>query len=159
MDITDIPFINGLDIKFLFPAKKIFIIHGHDTINILRLKNLLYDFNLKPIVISEENTFEITAILEKFEKFGSKCRYAIALCTPDDRIQVDEKYYHQPRPNVIYEIGWFCAKKGRKKVMLLVKDGTKIFSDFDGVLHAKFKDDVEECHKHLYKALKSQKLI
>ena len=159
MDFASLYIDRGLNFDFLVRRKNIFIIHGHDELNLEKLQNLLFKFNLIPLTMGEYQTFSSITIIEKFEKLSAKCKYAIALCTPDDLIQKDDKQFYQPRPNVLYEIGWFCGKFGRNKVMILVKEGTEIFSDFQGVLQVRFKSTVKECYSDLHLALKSQHLL
>ena len=155
MDIPFLVFDKGLNFGFLRRKRKVFLIHGHDEANLFRLQKLLYDLDLKPIVLSEINYPSSEAIIERFEKVGSKCHYAIALCTPDDLIHKEENEYSQPRPNVIYELGWFCGKKGRKRVMILLKEQTNVFSDFHGIIYSKFKEDVyNECYPFIHRAFR-----
>jgi predicted nucleotide-binding protein len=45
------------------------------------------------------------------------------------------------------------------KVLLLLKEGTEIFSDFSGIIQHKFKSDVKEIYKAIEKNLKSIRLI
>ena len=54
-----------------------------------------------------------------------------------------EKYV-QACPNVIYELGWFCGRLGRNRVILLLREGTSVFSDFGGVIQKHFKTNVAE---------------
>ncbi|HEV7780756.1 MAG TPA: nucleotide-binding protein [Chitinophagaceae bacterium] len=158
MDFAFLDLEKGINFNFFFKRKKIFIIHGHDQDNVEKLQNMLYSFNLEPIVLGQHYSFEAPTIIEKFEKIGARCKYAIALCTPDDLINKDDKIYSQPRPNVLYEIGWFCARLGRKRVLIFVKDGTDIFSDFQGVIQVRFKGNVKECYESLHKALRNQNI-
>lgn len=83
-------------------------------------------------------------IIEKFEHYAEKCAYAMALFTPDDEITFGEEKYLQARPNVIYELGWFCGRLGRGSVMLLLKESTSIFTDFGGIIQKRFSANVAE---------------
>jgi predicted nucleotide-binding protein len=56
----------------------------------------------------------------------------------------------QARPNVIYELGWFSAKLSRKKVMLVLKNGTDIFTNFQGIIQKRFKSKVVEIYRDLF---------
>ena len=40
----------------------------------------------------------------------------------------------RPRQNVIFELGYFVAKLGRKKVCALYEEGVEIPSDYKGVI-------------------------
>lgn len=153
-----LPFERGLNFNFLKGQTKVFVIHGHDEENLKNLKLLLYEFNLKPIVLKETHFLAAMTIIECLEKICLQCKYAIALCTPDDEVRKDDKIYFQPRANVLYELGWFCAKRGRRNLMIIVRQGAEIFSDFDGILRINFQENVSECYQSLHKALKEKKI-
>ncbi len=122
----------------------VFIVHGHDELNLLRAKELLRErWALEPVVLSGQPGKGRT-IIEKFEDEAQRASFAFVLLTPDDVIQKDEKEYSQARPNVIFELGWFYGRLGRARVCILFKEGTKIHSDLDGVGRIQFKDSVTE---------------
>jgi predicted nucleotide-binding protein len=125
--------------------KKVFIIHGHDEAKRRELKSLLSErLGLIPIVLSEQPDEGCSTIIEKFEHYAPSCSYAVALFTPDDQVGANDQAYVQARPNVIYELGWFCGVLGRKKVMMLLKEGTTVFSDFSGIIQKRFRIDISE---------------
>ena len=70
--------------------------------------------------------------------------YGLAVFTPDDEVTSGEQTYLQARPNVIYELGWFCGRLGRGNVILLLKEGTSMFSDFGGIIQKRFTRNVVE---------------
>ena len=128
----------------LYPkTNRVFIIHGHDEINWLRLKDTLQSqFGLEAVVILARPG-QSQPTIDKFEKEAAKCAYAFAFFTPDDLTQNDQAGTHrQARPNVIFEAGWFIGRLGRDRVLLLVKNGTKLHSDFDGINRVQFDDDI-----------------
>jgi len=139
---------------------KVFIIHGHDETRLLELEKMLKDdFKLTPIILKDQPDGGASTIIEKFELYASQCAYAIALFTPDDQVENGGKKYLQARPNVIYELGWFSAKLSRKKVMLVLKDGTDIFTDFQGIIQKRFKSQVVEIYRDLLIELKAAGLL
>ena len=83
-------------------------------------------------------------VVEKFEYYAQTCNCAIAVFTPDDEVTSGAETYLQARPNVIYELGWFCGRLGRSSVMLLLKEGTSLFSDFGGILQKRFAQNISE---------------
>lgn len=122
----------------------VFIIHGHDHTNTLRLRSILKErFHLNPIVLSEQASRGRT-LIEKFEDEAASASFAFALLTPDDIIFSDASNYAQARPNVIFELGWFYGRLGRHRVCILFQEGTAIPSDLDGILRVPFKVSVEE---------------
>jgi predicted nucleotide-binding protein len=140
--------------------KKVFVIHGHDEAKRRELQALLSDrLNLKPVVLTEQPDAGCTTIIEKFELYAPTCSYAIALFTPDDQVEVGGKTYLQARPNVIYELGWFCATLSRKNVMLLLKEGTIVFSDFGGIIEKRFKEHISEKFIEIESDLKSSGML
>jgi hypothetical protein len=50
--------------------------------------------------------------------------------------------YLHARPNVIYELGWFCGRLERSFTMLLIKEGTSMFSDFGGIIQKRFEANI-----------------
>lgn len=122
----------------------VFIIHGHDELNLLRLKEMLRDrWDLEPIVLSRKPGKGRT-LIEKFEGEAKSASFAVALLTPDDFIASDKDDYAQARPNVIFELGWFYGRLGRDRVCILLRKGTKIHSDLDGISRIEFKETIDE---------------
>lgn len=134
----------------------VFVVHGHAEAKRRELKALLRDdLQLEPIVLVDLESGGMT-LIEKFERYASKCAYAIALITSDDLIEKDGEAYLQARPNVLLEIGWFMAKLGRSRVMLLVQGDSKLPSDLNGIITYKFINDVSEKFREIKKELDSQ---
>jgi predicted nucleotide-binding protein len=124
--------------------ENIFIIHGRDEAKWRELKEIVKsEFRLNPIVLMEQPDAGKT-VIEKFELYANSCSYAIAVFTPDDEVVSNGETYLQARPNVIYELGWFCGRQGRSGVMLLLKEGTSVFSDFGGIIQKRFAQNISE---------------
>ncbi|MCK4485191.1 MAG: nucleotide-binding protein [Desulfobacterales bacterium] len=125
--------------------ENIFVIHGRDEAKWRELKDILKsDFRLNPIVLLEQPDAGCKTVIEKFEHYAQTCSYAIAMFTPDDEVTSNGDAYLQARPNVIYEIGWFCGRLGRSGAMLLLKEGTSVFSDFGGIIQKRFAQNISE---------------
>lgn len=125
--------------------ENVFIIHGRDEAKWRELKDIVKsEFRLNPIVLAEQPDAGCKTVIEKFEKYAQTCTYAIAVFTPDDEVRSGEDVYLQARPNVIYELGWFCGSLGRGGAMLLLKEGTELFSDFGGIIQKRFKQNISE---------------
>lgn len=145
----------------LHPAtKKVFIIHGHDELNLLRLSQLIKDdFRLTPEVLLDKPGQSATTI-DKFEQYAECCSYAIALFTPDDKVGTQSgQEYCQARPNVIFETGWFVGRLGKGRVLILLQDGVKIYSDFDGVNRIQFSGNVRDKFRDIQAELEAAQLI
>lgn len=140
-------------------SKTVFIIHGHDEINLLRLKDALREkWHLESIVLKNEAD-EGRTLIEKFEQEAQRAGFALALFSPDDMVQDAKTQYFQPRPNVVFELGWFYGRLGRKNVCILSKIGTNIHSDLDGIMRKDFTESVEEKFSELETELKKAGLI
>jgi CAP12/Pycsar effector protein, TIR domain len=147
--------------RSLIPATNdVFVIHGRDETNQLRLSKLIReDFKLTPIVILDKPGRSAPTI-DKFEHHAQTCSYAIALFTADDRVITKHgEEYWQPRPNVIFEIGWFVGRLGKERVLILLQEGVKTYSDFDGVNRIQFRDDVEDKFRAIRAELRASGLI
>ncbi|OYW76994.1 MAG: hypothetical protein B7Z37_06340 [Verrucomicrobia bacterium 12-59-8] len=144
-----------------FPkSNSVFIIHGHDENNWLKLDRMLRtEFNLEPIVILARAGQSLPTI-QKFENDASRCAYAIAMFTPDDAV-FNEKAgkCSQARPNVIFEAGWFIGRLGKDRVLLLVKNGTQLHSDFAGMNRIEFQDDINHKFLEIKRELEASQVI
>jgi predicted nucleotide-binding protein len=124
-------------------SNAVFIVHGHDELNVLRLKELLHErFQLNAIVLRAQAGKGRT-LIEKFEEEAENARFAFALLTPDDIVLCEDEKYAQARPNVVFELGWFYGRLGRERVVILFKKGTRIHSDLDGISRIEFSESVE----------------
>jgi predicted nucleotide-binding protein len=140
--------------------KKVFIIHGHDEAKRRELEAMLAaQLGLVPIVLADQPNAGANTIIEKFEHYAPVCSFAFALFTPDDQVTIAGRPYLQARPNVIWELGWFCAELGRSNVMLILKDGTEVFSDFSGIIQHRFTTNVSERFIDIQRDLKGAKVI
>ncbi len=140
-------------------TKNVFVIHGHDELNTRRLTQLLQNqFYLNPIAMLSKPGMS-RPLIEKFEEEAQTCSFAFGLFTPDDEITNSANRYKQARPNVIYEVGWFIGRLGKHRVALLLKQGTNIHSDLDGVSRIPFSDNVEDKFLDIQKELKAAKII
>jgi predicted nucleotide-binding protein len=145
----------------IVPAtKNVFIIHGRDETNQLRLSKMVReDFKLAPVVLLDKPGRSAPTI-DKFEQHARTCSYAIALFTADDKVMSKSgEQYWQPRPNVIFETGWFVSRLGRERVLILLQEGVKIYSDFDGVNRIQFRDDVDDKFRAIRAELEASNLI
>jgi len=143
-----------------YNAKNIFIIHGQEEARWRELRSIVKDdFGLNPIILSEQPNHGSSTLIEKFERYAPQCGAAIAIFTPDDRVTFNEETYVQARPNVIYELGWFCGRLGRGRVITLSKQGTNVFSDFSGVVQLRFQNRAAECISEIRREFTAAKII
>jgi CAP12/Pycsar effector protein, TIR domain len=147
-------------IERYIPKKgRIFIVHGHDMTNTLRLRTLIKErFNLVPVILSEQPS-KGRSIIEKFEAEAEDSSYAFVIITPDDFISKDGDVYTQARPNVLFELGWFYGRLGRERVCILYREGTAIPSDLGGIIRIQFGSSIEEKLGEIENELKAARLI
>jgi predicted nucleotide-binding protein len=129
----------------LVRRENVFVIHGRDEAKWRELKDILQNqFRLSPLILQELPNAGCKTVIEKFEHYAESSSFAIAVFTPDDEVTANRESYLQARPNVIYELGWFCGRLGRKGAMLLLKEGTSLFSDFGGIIQLRFISNISE---------------
>ncbi|MGC1481659.1 MAG: nucleotide-binding protein [Chthoniobacterales bacterium] len=146
--------------KSLFPANSsVFLIHGHDELNLRRLADMVRDLDLNPVVLLEQPGQSATTI-DKYEAHAQTCSFAIALFTADDLVTTKAgASYAQARPNVGFETGWFVGRIGKERVLILLQDDVRIHSDFDGVNRVQFRDNIGEKYREIQAEMKAAKLV
>jgi len=122
--------------------KQVFIVHGHDDLLKTKVENVLRKLGLKPIVLAQEPN-EGDTIIEKFERKGSKADYAIILLTADDKGKPknDKRYKLRARQNVIFEMGYFRAKLGKRNLCYMYEEEVELPSDIKGIGYVAVKSD------------------
>lgn len=116
--------------------KEIFVVHGHDEAVRLNVMRIIEKIGLIPIVLHEQPNQGDT-IIEKFEK-NSNVPFAICLWTADDvgkSMNAEQNLLPRARQNVIFETGYFAAKLGRRRVVVLKHESVEIPSDYQGVVY------------------------
>jgi predicted nucleotide-binding protein len=136
-------------------TREVFVIHGHDEGNVRLLDELLRErWGLSATILRDQPGLGRT-IIEKFEDEAARASYAIALLTPDDVVETSDGGYEQPRPNVVFELGWFFGRLGRSRVCILFKEGTRLHSDLDGISRVQFPERVDQAVPGLEKELRA----
>lgn len=162
-DILDVPVAvteaKPINIPQPTSGNSVFIIHGHDELNMRRLKDLLKErWGLDPIVMAKEPGKGRT-LIEKFEDEAQRAVFAFGIMTPDDFVNIGENVYAQARPNVIFELGWFYGRLGRDRVCILLQEGTSIHTDLDGISRIQFQSSIEEKVTDIEKELVAAEII
>lgn len=123
-------------------TNKIFVIHGHDTSARETVARFLEKLELEPVILHELPN-EGRTIIEKFEDYAD-VMFAVVLLTPDDLGTLKEQQHNlrpRARQNVVFELGYFIGKLGRKKVCALLKGDIERPSDVDGILYVSLDDE------------------
>jgi hypothetical protein len=113
----------------------VFVVHGHDEVR-ERVARLRERLGLKPIILHEQPDQGRT-IIEKFESHAA-VGFAVVLLTPDDVGSAafePQALMPRARQNVIFELGFFVAALGRRRVCALYKGGVELPTDYTGVVY------------------------
>jgi predicted nucleotide-binding protein len=136
-------------------SKKIFLVHGHAERLLKELQEILtIELGLECVILKEECNLG-DSVIEKFERYAGDCGYAFAILSTDDIIHKKEEKYFQARPNVLFEMGWFYGRYGRKNVCLLRQKDVVMPSDLGGVICLDFENNISEVLEPLRKELTS----
>jgi predicted nucleotide-binding protein len=136
-------------------SSRVFVVHGHDDLARLAVSNVLRKLRLNPIVLADEVSSGRT-IIEKFEQ-SSDVGFAVVLLTPDDRggpVSDPSRLSPRARQNVIFELGYFVGKLGRKHVCALYKGEMELPSDYNGVVYVRM-DDGDGWHMRIAREMKA----
>jgi predicted nucleotide-binding protein len=135
----------------------VFVAHSWlEETNALRLEGFLSGTLSLGVVRLSDRIEGSSTLMEKLERYASEADFALVLMTPDDRVTDHECHrYKQARPNVIFELGWLCAKLGRARVRILLRTGTTLHSDVSGVDYTCFHTNVLERTEDIRRALRA----
>jgi predicted nucleotide-binding protein len=135
-------------------GNKVFIVHGHNEPTREKLKEFLEkSYGIKSIILDKESD-EGKTIMEKFEFYAKLSYFAFVIMTKDDIVIKERKTYEQGRPNVFFELGWFCGRYGRDRVRIIKEEGAKMPSDLDGIITHNFSENLEEIYSKIKQDLK-----
>lgn len=117
-------------------SSRVFVVHGHDEVKILQVKELLQYQGLVPVILRDQPNSGRT-IIDKFEQ-SSDVGFAVVLMTADDvgsKQSEAEELNPRARQNVVLELGYFIGKLGRPRVCALLEARVEIPSDIHGVVY------------------------
>lgn len=115
----------------------VFLVHGHDEGAKHAVARFLEQLGVTPVILQEQINSGLT-VIEKFEVFADRAGFAVVLMTPDDfgyAVGKEESKKHRPRQNVVLELGYFSAKLGRAKTLVLTKGDVEMPSDVIGLVY------------------------
>lgn len=123
-------------------GRRIFLVHGRNERFLHETARYLEKLKLEIIILRDQPN-EGRTIIEKFIDY-SNAGFAIVLLSDDDRGGSKDTTYEEQnlraRQNVIFELGFFIGKLGRKRVCALYIPGVDIPSDYEGVLFIPFDE-------------------
>ena len=138
-----------------------FIVHGQNENIKLALKNYLQN-TLKlpePIILHEQPNLGRT-IIEKFEAYAVSSSLIFVLLTPDDiaaHVDDSDDLKRRTRQNVIFEMGYFLGKLGRKSghVILLYYPPLELPSDISGIVYINISKGIEAFGEEIRKEIQN----
>lgn len=135
--------------------RRIFVVHGHDMASMHELCRVLKDdFDLEPVVLSEQPNVGLDTIISKFERLAETCTAVAVLLTPDDRMSESEML--RARQNVIFELGYFLGMlrtPDQRRIMIFFKENVEVPSDINGVVYFPYQKNVTEVFYQMKKQI------
>jgi len=123
-------------------SNQIFVVHGHNEAMKQDVARVLEKLDIDPIILHEKPN-EGRTIIEKFTDYSS-VSFAVVLLSPDDMGYAKDQQPIDAKPrarqNVIFELGFFIGKLGRKNIYVLYQEETdfEMPSDYKGVLYTPY---------------------
>lgn len=118
------------------PDGPIFVVHGHDQALLHEAVRVLERGTRREVIVLHEQPNAGQTVLEKFESHAAAASYAVVLLTADDVGAVTGgEPVPRGRQNVIFELGFFFGKLGRKRVAVLLGAGVEQPSDIAGLVY------------------------
>ncbi|WP_343618992.1 Pycsar phage resistance system effector protein PycTIR [Ralstonia sp.] len=129
-----------LERNFFVSAKRekirVFVISSAEALPVARLLQNQFAYDPFLTVPWNQGVFKVASYtLEDIEKELDQCDFAVAIAHGDDETTSRGKEWPAPRDNVIFELGLFMGRLGRKRAILMEPrgDGVKLPSDVAGV--------------------------
>lgn len=116
------------------PPRRIFISHGRPKDWYEVQSHIEKDLKLRTLELAQEPSRGQT-IIEKLEVNSGECDAAVIVMSGDD---TDEAGQIRARENVMHETGYFQAKYGRNRVVLLHEDGVNVPSNLGGIVYVPY---------------------
>lgn len=144
------------------PARKVFVVYGHDSPARTELEAMLRRWNLEPLILDQLTSGGQT-IIEKLESVRREATFAVVLATPDDeghRKEHPEEKAFRARQNVVLELGMMLAILGRQRVAILTKTDVQMErpSDIQGLIYIPYQENVSDAKLLLAKEINAQGL-
>ena len=121
------------------PNRKAFVVHGHAYELLDEFRNWLeQEFDsIEPVVLRDVRSRGET-LIDKFETHALGVDLVFVLLTPDDTVlsSRDDYQSRRARQNVVFEMGYFFGRLGRKtgRVILLSQGEVELPSDIHGMV-------------------------
>jgi hypothetical protein len=123
--------------KLLDERRDVFLGYsGKRTPTAVALKRYLRSLGVK-VLDWQTDFIPGRTILDQIQQAAARCVAGIFLFTRDDdladRVRADNAV---PRDNVVFEAGYFVASKGKRNVLIIREEGSKMPADLGGDIYA-----------------------
>jgi CRP/FNR family transcriptional regulator, cyclic AMP receptor protein len=120
------------------PKHRIFAISSAEALQVATngLHHFSHDKDLEYIPWTSPEVFQLSSYpLDDLEAEVNRADFAIAIAHDDDIVQSRGQEMAMPRDNVLFELGLFMGKLGRKRTLLMAPKGkeVKLPSDLSGL--------------------------
>jgi CRP/FNR family cyclic AMP-dependent transcriptional regulator len=125
-------FVNRVNLK-----PRLFLICSSEALAIARAIRVGVEHHAQVVIWSDDKIFPPgTYAIEDLEYEVNEADFGIALAEPDDLVLSRHRTSAAPRDNVIFELGFFMSRLGRRRTILLVPRviDVKLPSDFKGLM-------------------------
>jgi predicted nucleotide-binding protein len=116
---------------------RVFVISSAEALPVARELEIAFAHDPFLTVVWAHGVFRVTNYtLESLEDELDRSDFAIAIAHPDDKTTVRNEDWPTPRDNVVFELGFFMGRLGRKRAILMEpRLGTKLKlpSDLAGI--------------------------
>lgn len=115
---------------------QIFVICSAESLRIAKAIRVGLEYTATVDIWSDEDIFPPSGYpIEALETQVAHADFGVALAEPDDLILSRDRLSTTPRDNVIFELGFFMARLGRHRTLLLTprREAVKLPSDFKGL--------------------------
>lgn len=125
-------------------ALRVFVASSSEQIDVAKSAAAALQSPRLEAKVWDEETFDFSdSYMESLEKELERADFAVVLLTADDTANVRRKKVNLPRDNVIFELGLFTGRLGRKRCFFVI-DGasdTQVASDLSGITYVRFYRD------------------
>ncbi|MDF1678933.1 TIR domain-containing protein [Ponticaulis sp.] len=114
---------------------KVFVISSVEGLDVARVIQNAFEHDFA-VTVWTDGVFRLAQYpVESLEQAVEDSDFAIAIAQPDDVAEIRGESWPVPRDNIIFELGMFMGKLGRKRAILMEPRGTdvKLPSDLIGI--------------------------
>jgi hypothetical protein len=126
----------------------VFLIHGRHRAALEAIEDILGAVHPRVEVVKlNRQAVPGRALVAEIERIGPQCDAAVVLATPDDRVashDESEPAEVRARDNVWLEAGWFWARIGLPRTLIIRQESVVMPADLQGVWHLSYQHSPQE---------------